>query len=94
MVPFLDVFFFNTAVPLQCRVLETGGECTGLVMRLDFTVPVHPSVCFSRRDGQNMCVFADTTDGWCRLGESDPCEVSLNRNIHVSLGLFFLPNLG
>ena len=29
---------FYTAVPLQCRVLETGGECTELVMRLDFMV--------------------------------------------------------
>lgn len=54
-----------------------------------FTAPVHPGVCFSRRDGQNMCVFADTTDGQCCLGESDPCEVSLNRNIRVSFGFFF-----
>lgn len=54
-----------------------------------FTAPVHPGVCFSRRDGQNMCVFADTTDGQCCLGESDPCEVSLNRNIRVSFGFLF-----
>lgn len=39
------MFFFNTAVPLQCRVLETGGECTGLVMRLDFLRPPSTPVC-------------------------------------------------
>lgn len=43
--PFLRCFFFNTAVPLQCRVLETGGECTGLVMRLDFLRPPSTPVC-------------------------------------------------
>lgn len=37
---------FYTAVPLQCRVLETGGECTELVMRLDFMV-VHAAVCLA-----------------------------------------------
>lgn len=35
---------FCTAVPPRCRVLETGGECTELVMRLGFMV-VHTAVC-------------------------------------------------
>lgn len=34
----LGFFFFCTTVPLHRRVLETTGECTELIMRLDFVV--------------------------------------------------------
>lgn len=47
---------FYTAVLLQCRVLETRGECPELVMRLDFMV-VHPLLCvLPASDCQNTCV--------------------------------------
>lgn len=56
--PFLKCFYM--AVPLQCHALETGGECSELVMRFDFMVvrtAVYLHVLLS--DGQNMCVCFD-----------------------------------
>lgn len=62
---------FYTAVPLQCCVLETGRECTQLVIGLDVRV-VHTTVCLADTLPDMMgrtcvCVFACTTDGHCWL---------------------------
>lgn len=71
--------FFYTAVLLQCRVLETGGECTEMAVRSDF-MAVHAAVCLADMLSWVMvetCVFAFDRCSGKKGAQSKACRVSL-----------------